>query len=300
MSYYRSAFCTLNQVLTQYGLTDAATIDIDPETQAVIDNLDTGQKILLKQLIYDASDEIIIDYQRMFVPFVNAYTVRPSMKAAWSNWRYENGILRYYLQDLAYADLLSLSAVSVDGSTITDSYYRLEGNAPYDAITFDSTGVTLSSGFSSNAVLTGTWGYHENPAMLWRSIGTLQANLSDSATSFVATAGTVAEFETFQYLKIESELLFVTNVLSIEPYTVTVERGVRGSTAAAHVSTTAISAYRQMPIVIKATRRRVINLMQKRAELANILQTGETTFEISSEDIDLPESLIRYVAVKSI
>lgn len=299
MSYYQSAFCTLNEVLTQFSIIDAPSVDIDPTTQAVIDSLDTGQKLLLKRLIFDASDEIIIDYQRMFVPFIHAYTINPGMEA-WTNWRSERGILRYYLQDLRYADLLNLSAVSVDGTSISGSYYRLDGSAPYDAITFDRAGVTLGSTFSSNAVFTGTWGYHQNHDMMWRSIGTLQANLSDSATSFVATSGTVASFEVYQYLKIDSEFLFVTDVLSAAPYTITVERGVRGSTAAAHTSTTAISAYQQMPIVTKATRRRVINLMQKRAELANLVQIRESAVEASTEDIDLPDSLVRYVAVKPI
>lgn len=298
MSYYRSAFCTLNEVLTQFAIIDAPSVDIDPTTQAVIDSLDTGQKLLLKRLILDASDEIIIDYERMFMPFIHSYTVRPS-DTAW-DWRYERGVLRFMLQGLRYADLLSLSAVSVDGSSVSGSYYRLDGNAPYDAITFDSTGVTLGSSFSSNAVFAGTWGYHQNPDVMWRSIGTLQANLSDSATSFVATADTVASFEVYQYLKIDSEFLFVTDVLSTAPYTITVERGARGSTAAAHTSTTAIAAYQQMPIVTKATRRRVINLMQKRAELANLVQIGETAVEASTENIDLPDSLVRYVAVKSI
>lgn len=297
MSYYPSAFISLNDVLTQYALTDAAATGVTATTQDVLTALEAGQLILLKQLIFDASDEIIQDWARMFIPFQATYTVRPSMQA-WSNWRYEHGILRYYLQDLPYADVLALSSVEIDDTVLSSSYYRIES---MEAITFDRDNTTLPSAstFSSKVELIGTWGYHENYAVAWSQIGTLQSSLSSSATSFVATAGTVASFEVYQYLKIDDEFLFVTNVNPDTPYTITVERGVRGSTAAAHDSADIIYAYQQMPDVIMATRRRVINLIQKRAELANLVQIGEGVAEASTESISLkiPQ---RYVAVKSV
>jgi hypothetical protein len=297
MTYYKSAFITLNDVIKQYGLTDSAATGVSATTQAVIDAMDSTQRELLKQLILDTSDEIIQDWQRTFIPFQATYTVRPSMQA-WSNWRYESGILRYYLQDLEFADLLSLSSVEIDDTALSASAYRVES---MDAITFDRNNTTLptASSFTSKVEFAGIWGYHENYSLAWKQIGTLQASLNSSATSFVATAGTVASFEIYQYLKIDDEFLFVTDVLSTAPYTITVERGVRGTTAAAHDSADSIQAYQQMPDVIRATRRRVINLMQKRAELANLVQIGESAVEASTEKISL-KIPVRYVAVKSI
>lgn len=287
--YYQSAFITLNDVVKQYALSTSAATGISATTQAVIDALDTVQRTQLKQLLFDVSDEIMAQWYRTFVPYIEAVTVTPSMNA-WCEWRKEGGFLKYNFQRLEFADLLSLSAVSIDGTSISSGSggYRLEGQAPYEYIVFDTTVASpTGSSFDSNVIFTGTWGYHKNPSAMWSSIGTLQANLTDSATSFVATAGTVASFETYQYLQIESEILFVTDVVSAAPYTITVERGARGSTAAAHTSTTAIKAYRQMPAVIKAVRRRVVNLMQKMPELANLVQIGEAAFEISPESIDL-------------
>lgn len=298
MTYYPSAFISVNDVLTQYALTDAASISVTATTQAVLTALEAGQLILLKQLIFDASDEITQDWARMFVPFQATYTVRPSMHAWTNNWRYEHGILRYYLQDLPYADVLALSSIEIDDTVLSSSYYRIES---MDAITFDKDNTTLPSAstFSSKVELIGTWGYHENYAQAWSQIGTLQSSLTSSATSFVATAGTVASFEVYQYLKIDDEFLFVTNVNPDTPYTITVERGVRGSTAASHDSADVVYAYQQMPDVILATRRRVINLMQKRQEFANLVQIGEGVAEASTESISL-KIPPRYVPVKSV
>ncbi len=294
MTYYKSAFCTANDVIKQFALTDAAASNVSATTQATLSNLKTGQLTLLKQLIFDASDEIIQDWQRTFVPFQATYTVYPSMQA-WTNWRYERGILRYYLQDLEYADLLSLTSVNQDGTALSSGYYRVESN---EAITFDIANVNISavSGFSSYMAFTGIWGYHENYSVAWASVGTLLGNLNDSATSFTVTTGTV---ETYQYIKLDTEFLFVTNVTVGATDTITVERGGRGTTAAAHTAGATLYAYQQMPDVILATRRRVINLMQKRAELANLVQIGETTAEASTEKISL-KIPVRYVAVKSV
>lgn len=289
--YYQSAFITLNDVVKQYALSTSAATGISATTQAVIDALDTVQRTQLKQLLFDVSDEIMAQWHRTFVPFIASYTVM-ARSSAWRNgWSRCDGNLIFNLLRLPNADLLSLSSVVLDGETLSASYYALSPESVYPAwqVAFDADNVSIPSGtaFTTALVLSGTWGYHENPSAMWSSIGTLQANLSDSATSFVATAGTVASFETYQYLQIDSEILFVTDVVSAAPYTITVERGARGSTAAAHTSTTAIKAYRQMPAVIKAVRRRVVNLMQKMPELANLVQIGEAAFEISPESIDL-------------
>jgi hypothetical protein len=289
--YYKTAFCTLDDVVTQYNLAVSPATNVSATKQAVITAMDTVQRILMKQLIFDASDEIMTEWHRSFVPFLATYTVKARSHAWRNSWSHCNGNYVFNLLRLPYADLLSLSEVTLNDEVISASSYELSPSDTYPAwqVSFDGDNVSLPTGtaFSTALELTGTWGYHENPGAMWSNIGTLQANISDSATSFVATAGTVGDFETYQYLQIESEILFVTAVLSTAPYTITVERGARGSTAAAHLSTTAIKAYKQMPVVIKATRRRVINLMQKKAELANLVQIGEGVAEASTERIDL-------------
>jgi hypothetical protein len=298
MTWYRGAFCTLNDVINQLGMEEAAATGHSVSRQATIDRLSTAQKDLLKELILDVSDEITQQWERTFIPFQATYTVYPSM-VAWTDWRNERGVTRFYFQNLAYADLLSLSSVEFDDTAQSASYYRLEGAMPYEAVAFDTSGVTLpsSSSFSSKAEFAGIWGYHQNYAQAWKSFGTLIGDITDSATSFTVLTGTV---ETYSYLKIGTEFLFVTSITTGSPNdTITVERGVRGTTAAAHTLGDTMYSYQQMPEVTKAARRRVINLMQKRAELANLVQIGEQTVEASTEQISLSIPK-RYVPVKSI
>lgn len=300
---HNTAMCTLNDVIKQYDLSDAAATGVSATTQAVITSLETAQLTLLKQLIYDASHEIEHQWGRTFVPFYQVYTVRPSMQA-WTNWRYEHGILRYYFQDLHFADLLELDSVEIDDVAVSASYYRLEGEAPYDYLTFDKDNVTLPSAstFSSKVEFAGWWGYHEHPngEDLWEDSVSMTANITSSQTSFNITAADADLFDTYQYIRIGDEMLFITAVSRQgQTHTLTVERGVRGSTATTHASSDALYRYRQTPDVIMATRRRVINLMQKRAETANLVQIGEGVAEASTESISL-HIPPRYVPVKSV
>ncbi len=297
-NYHQSAFITLNDVVKQYALSTAPATAVTATTQAVIDSVDTVQRSQLKQLLFDVSDEIMNDWHRTFVPFISSHTVK-ARSSEWRNgWSYCNGNYVYNLLRVPYGDLLSLSSVVLNDETLSASYYELSPSDSYPAwqVSFDGDNVTLPTGtaFSTSLVLNGTWGYHENPSAMWSSIGTLQSAINSSDTTFVATVGTVASFETYQYLQIDSEILFVTSVLAAAPYTITVERGTRGSTAASHLISTSIKAYRQMPSVIKGVRRRVVNLMQKMPELANLVQIGESTFEASTENIDLgiPKRLV--------
>jgi hypothetical protein len=283
-----TAAITLNDIVKQYALSTSTATGVTATTQAVIDSLDSVQKTQLKQLIFDVSAEIETDWHRTFVPFINTYTVK-ARSSAWRNaWSYCNGNYVFNLLRLPYADLLSLTAVELNDEVVSSSYYELSPSDTYPAwqVSFDGDNVSLPSGtaFSTSLELTGVWGYHENPNAMWASNGALLAGINDSVTSFAVTTGTV---ETYQYLKIDSEYLFVTAVTVGATDTITVERGARGSTAASHLISAVIYKYVQMPNVIKGVRRRVVNLMQKMPELANLVQIGEGTFEASTESVDL-------------
>lgn len=286
--YYQSAFISLNDVIKQYALSDMASTNVSATTQAAIDAMDEVQRLQVMQLLFDVSDEIMQTWYRTFVPFVHTYTVKARSSAWRESWSRCNGDLLFNLLRLPNADLLSLSSVVLNDETLSASHYDLSPDSTYPAwqVSFDSDNVSLPSGtaFNTALVLAGTWGYHENPNQMWRSNGTLLGNLTDSATSFTATTGTI---ETYQYIKLDTEFLFVTGVTVGATDTITVERGVRGTTAAAHTLGATLYAYRQMPAVIKAVRRRVVNLMQKMPELANLVQIGEGVAQASTESIDL-------------
>jgi hypothetical protein len=86
--------------------------------------------------------------------------------------------------------------------------------------------------------ITGTWGLHRDYANAWMKVDDLQATITDSATTLtVAVAagadayGVTPRLSPGNLIKIDSELLEVT---AVSTNTLTVRRGVNGSTAAAH------------------------------------------------------------------
>jgi hypothetical protein len=99
--------------------------------------------------------------------------------------------------------------------------------------------------------VTGIWGWHDRWSQAWRdSADTVQDNpLSSSATSLTVNDADGADaeneaprFQVGQLLRIESEYL---RVLAVNTTTnvLTVQRGVNGTTAAAHTQTTTIEVY---------------------------------------------------------
>ncbi|GAB5492584.1 MAG: hypothetical protein Phog2KO_27990 [Phototrophicaceae bacterium] len=94
----------------------------------------------------------------------------------------------------------------------------------------------------------GIWGYHPNWASAWvDSEDAIHAgDLSSSATTFTvndATAGTKPRFQVGQLIRIEDEYLMVT---TIDSNSLTVERGVQGTSAVSHSNGTSIEIY-QVP-----------------------------------------------------
>lgn len=93
--------------------------------------------------------------------------------------------------------------------------------------------------------VTGTWGYHSRYAEAWRDSGDTVENdpLSSSGTSVTVNAvvlgSGLARFSAGQLIQIENEWLEVT-ATDAETNTLTVRRGARGTTAAAHNQNTAI------------------------------------------------------------
>lgn len=170
-------------------------------------------------------------------------------------------------------DLLAVSEFTTnnDDTTITSTdYYLMCGRSynltPYDRIVLKLSGTQpnlLYSGTPQKSQkIAGTWGYHEDWPNAWEDTGD---TVQDDPLTAVATTVTVSSvagqglyemsprFRAQDMLKIESEYLYV---ISTNPTadTLSVRRGVNGTTAAAHVSTTAISVYRPMDEIALATK----------------------------------------------
>ncbi|MFN8372565.1 MAG: hypothetical protein U0694_06775 [Anaerolineae bacterium] len=109
--------------------------------------------------------------------------------------------------------------------------------------------------YLNSVVVTGVWGWHDRPAEMWRnSSDTVQNNpLTNSGTSLNVTsvtgtdsAGQSPRLQVGHLLKIDEEYL---RVLAISSNTLTVLRGVNGSTAAQHSLNAPIYTFQPVPDV---------------------------------------------------
>ena len=99
-------------------------------------------------------------------------------------------------------------------------------------------------------IVAGTWGWHHDWANAWLSVDTVQNNpLTAGGTSLTLADvdgadpyGRTPRISAGNLLKIENEYLEV-SATDTAGNTATVRRGVNGSTAAAHVQTTAVSVF---------------------------------------------------------
>lgn len=278
------AFCTVNDIVMQLDWDKVATIGIAVGEQALVDNLASNFKQNAKDFILETSAKIVSLKHRFFLPILATVTLPPE-KQCWQTKK--NGIL-LNLDRIEYADLLSITSVTVNGEVISASYYRPIAYADTPAnygILFDRNNFTIPSNdnFSDSVVIVGTWGYHRSPSAMWSSIaGTLTAGLNSSDTTFVATLGTVANFPTYGYIKIDSEVLFITSVLSATPYTITVQRGALGTTAASHLIAASIYNFVPMEDVVKACKSHVIRKLANMPEYNKVTVIGDSLVNLGS------------------
>ncbi len=155
-----------------------------------------------------------------------------------------------------YDDLLSLiSVVDGDGSTISLSdVIAAPDAAPYSLLHLTN-GRAFVRSYLTPVAVTGVWGWHDRPTEMWRSSGdSVQNNpLSNSGTSLSVSsvngadaAGQTPRLQVGHLLKIDEEYL---RVLAISGNTLTVLRGVNGTTAAQHSQNTTIYTFQPAPDV---------------------------------------------------
>lgn len=181
-------------------------------------------------------------------------------------------------------DLLEMTTLLNGDSTPITEYVLEPANCwPKTRIRLISGAIwnTPSSGRTEQVIaVTGTWGSHSRYNAAWKLSGTtVQDNpLSSSATTITLTG--VTGLEAGQLLKIESEFVLVTAVnTSSAPvvYTLTVERGANGSTAASHVKTTPFYIWQVQGNITQACARLVKwRYTQKDVDTFDKTYSGET------------------------
>lgn len=190
-------------------------------------------------------------------------------------------------------NLLALTSITNGDSeaiALTDMIY-------YPATLYPRYGISIKAGASQSWVgtddgdhaqaiaLAGVWGYHDDYANAWASsldavADALGVNASVTTVNVTSAAGTSADaqtprFQAGQLIKIDSEYI---DIVSIATNAMTVQRGMYGSTAAAHLTAAPISIWRPVANVTFAVLRLVAwRYRQKDANVfdaTTILGTG--------------------------
>ena len=171
-----------------------------------------------------------------------------------------------------YDDLLEVTTLTTKNglTTISSSDYNLKtangtyNQTPYRQIKLSIDGTITAFEFdgtpdAANQVL-GFWGYHDDWASAWEDSGDAVQDdpLSASATTLTVTDvngddinGIPNRFKRQQVIKIEDEILWITNT-NITDNTLTVRRGMNGTTAVSHILTTTINLFKPMEDVVEA------------------------------------------------
>ena len=220
-----------------------------------------------------AASAIIANYcERDFVAFTQALTIYQNDNEWARAWEYYRGALKFYMQHIQDADLLEVDSISLDGTSIAGSAYRLAPTNTYPAwqVVFDNNLVSLPSGtgFDTAIVITGTFGYHNNISQMYTEIEDTITVASTTTTS--VTVADASLYRTWQYIKLEDELMQIT-ARDETTEILTVKRGVNGTTAAIHTSV-AVSTFNVIDDIRLACTRLVAWAYNNRTDLGTQLQ----------------------------
>ena len=147
-------------------------------------------------------------------------------------------------------DLLAITSVTNGDGTVlvkgTDYETDPLDDTPYSSlVTLEASGTawlpTTAGNYRGAISIAGVWGYHSNYGSAWiDTLAVASAISTTSTTSVTATAGKVYAGDLIQ---IDSEWMYVVSVSTGASDTLTVRRGVNGSTAATHGANAIISRY---------------------------------------------------------
>lgn len=182
---------------------------------------------------------IASECERDFVPYIDTLTLTGTDDYTYRAWGYRRGHFRLYLDELPNGDILEIDSLTIEGTAVSSSAYRLEPNnrwPPQYVVFNDSVAGIPTSGlydFDHETVIVGTFGYHNDPNQLYTEIETGASLGTTTGTSLSVTDAD--DYRVYEYIRMESEFLQVV-ARDTEADTLTVRRGVQGSTAATHSS----------------------------------------------------------------
>lgn len=231
-------------------------------------------------------------------------------------------------------DLLAVTQVlTSNGETELSpaDYFLMCGNKynlrPFDRISLNYTRSSAAFDFVDTPQranhVTGWWGYNENYPDGWAdTLDSLQEGVSAAAGVLTVSnsagpdsRGQSPRFKVLQTLKVGDELMHLQAVTvtpttvtdpdtqeetTVTTHTLTVRRGINGTTAAAHDAGAAIYTYEPMPDIVNATRRLANWLyMQKDSQTDNdrpILTPAGVTILPNKLPGDIATMLVPYIS----
>ncbi|NIN36640.1 MAG: hypothetical protein GTO60_16715 [Gammaproteobacteria bacterium] len=245
---------------------------------------DTTRDSIDEQFILDMIDEVCLDLQydnnisHSFSPW---YGTRYWDLSVLSNggWTFGN-----YLQ--LNNDLLALTSITQNGVTIatTDVLLLPRGDYPARYIKLiNDEEWDLSVDEPDGAIaITGEWGYHHTPSQRWKASGsTLQADIDASEptlqvnnTDGLGIWGNAPRFSPGQLIAIGDEWMSVRTVPGAT--SITVLRGMQGTTAVAHLATASVSIWNPIQEAMRYATRAVTLAYKRRGELSVVRVEGVT------------------------
>lgn len=198
-----------------------------------LEAIDTSEDVRLLDALSSASASIERHTQRHFLPSQKSIT---------------HTINRHNRRELLLSeDLLSLQAV-INGDDTNIDLEDVHQVASSILSLINGAQFNTDEALEKSITVTGIWGYCPNWDTAWldSNDSVQDGSLSSSATSITvndATAGTKPRFQVGQLLRIEDEYLSIT---AINSNTLSVNRGVQGTSASSHSNGATIEIY-QVP-----------------------------------------------------
>lgn len=281
MSRYPSALTTVEAVGRQLKKADPAAA-LTPQQAQYDDFYD-----YMSDVVPQVSDYITGECDRSFVPYKEDKTLYFNDLAR--DEQYDSLRRFLWLPD----ELLVVSSVTWNGTALAATDYRLvtsDGAAAW-GITFNpSPSVSLgwSSEFNEGIVISGIWGCHDNISAMWSTVDST-VTLANSTVTTITVTGS-ASYEIWQYLRCESEYMQVTDKPSST--TLTVIRGVNGTTAAAHAAQP-LQVYMPVKDIRLAATRLAAFMYEKRTDVGGTVQIGDASFRLDEMPPAVKEAINR-------
>jgi hypothetical protein len=277
---YPSSLTTAEAVYRQLQKAAPATLGTPADAQFV-DFFD-----YIGDIIPAVSDYIHGECNRSFTPYKDDKTLYFEDLAR--NRSYFSRSRSLNLPD----DLLVVNSITWDGTALSAGDYRfgLTEGASASSLLFNSQpSVSLAWGseFNDGIVISGIWGLLDTLSQ-WSTVDASVTIASSSTVTITVTASSA--YEIFQYVRIESEYMQVIDKPSST--TLTVLRGVNGTTAATHAAQP-LQTFMPVHDIRMAATRLAAFMYQKRTDLGGVVQIGDASFRLDEMPPAVKEAITR-------